>query len=73
MSRSWSSFAHLRLRDSFDFHPLGPLTFLGAIWLAIGGRNGRTPSALSSPPVVAALATVWLLVWFRRLATFRRG
>jgi hypothetical protein len=73
MSRSWSSFARLRFRDSLAFHPLGPLTFIGALWLAVTGRSGRTPAALSSAPVVGAFATVWLLVWFRRLATSGGG
>ena len=70
-SRSWSSFARLHVRDSLAYHPLGPLTFLGALWLALAGP-GRTPAALTSAPIVGAVASVWLLVWFRRLAGFRR-
>jgi hypothetical protein len=68
MSRSWSSFAHLRVRDSLNFHPLGPLAFVGAVWLALAGQSSRPPAALSSPPVIGALAAAWLLVWLRRLA-----
>lgn len=68
MSRSWSSLARLRMRDSLRFHPLGPLTFVGALWLAVAGRGGRTPPALSSAPSVGAFTTLWLLVWLRRLA-----
>jgi hypothetical protein len=58
----------MRLRDSVDYHPLGPLAFIGAIWLAVGGRSSRPAAALSSPPALGGLATVLLLVWARRLA-----
>lgn len=67
MSRSWSSFAHLRLRDSLSFHPLGPLTFMGASWIALEGGRWRAPAVLRSTPVVGAMVAVWLAVWLRRL------
>lgn len=73
MTRSWSSFAHLRLRDSLSFHPLGPLTFIGASWVAIGGGRGRTPAVLRSTPVVGAIVAVWLAVWLRRLTGASRS
>lgn len=68
MTRSWNAFAHLRLRESFALHPLGPLTFLGAAWVATEGRRRPTPTVLQSPPFVGALIVVWLAVWLRRVA-----
>jgi len=64
--------ARLHVRDSIAYHPLGPVTFAGALWLVVAGPASRRPAALSSAPVVGALAGVWLLVWLRRLAALRR-
>lgn len=69
MSRSWSSLAHLRARDAVRYHPLGPATFIGAAWVALESRRGRTPAVLTSTPVVGGLIAVWLAVWLRRLVS----
>jgi hypothetical protein len=67
MTSTWNSYAHFRLRESFALHPLGPLTFLGAAWVAFEGQRRPTPSALQSTPFIGVLAIVWLSVWLRRL------
>ena len=55
------------------FHPLGPITFLGATWIALNGRVGAGPKMRPSDRVVGAVVGVWLTVWIGRLVTSARG
>jgi hypothetical protein len=68
MTRSWNAFAHLRVREAFVMHPLGPLTFMAAAWIALGGQQRTIPPRIQSTPVMGALTAAWLAVWLRRLA-----
>ncbi len=55
------------MRESVRFHPLGPLTFLGATWLAVQGRRGRLPAPAKAERLVPVAAAVWLTIWVVRL------
>jgi Protein of unknown function (DUF2752) len=66
LTRSWQATTHGRLREGLRWHPMGPLTVAGAIWLAVddaaGGRLERV-----GRPVQAALAAAWVATWLWRL------
>lgn len=67
MTRSWSAAAHLHLRQSFAFHPFGPLTFGAALLVATNRDRGRDLAWLQSPPFVVGLGGLWMAVWLCRL------
>ena len=66
LSRSWQAAAHLRLRDSLGYHPLGAATFLGAVAIALDGRDGTLRLAQRRDVQLSASA-VWLATWLWRL------
>jgi len=60
---------HGRLGDSMAFHPLGPLTVIGAAAFA-AGLDERVPGLtrrLRSPVVAWSIAAGWVAVWLLRL------
>ena len=73
MTRSWNALAHLRLRESITFHPLGPATFVAALVVAVLPRDRLDQPALRSPVVLAALALAWSGTWLARLRRASRG
>jgi len=65
---------HGHLGDSVAFHPLGPLTVVGAAALA-AGLDERAPGLtrrLKSPAVAGSIAAGWVAVWLLRLRAARR-
>jgi hypothetical protein len=66
LMRSWQAAAHLRLRDSFGYHPLGAVTFLGAATLALAGRPG-TQRLAERRDLRLAAGVVWVANWLVRL------
>jgi len=66
LSRSWQSAAHLRLRDSLDDHPLGAATFIGAVAMALDGRDGA-PRLAERRGVQLSAAALWMATWLWRL------
>jgi hypothetical protein len=66
LTRSWQATTHGRLREALRWHPMGPPTVAGAIWLAIdGAAEGRLERV--GRPVQAALVAVWLATWLWHL------
>jgi len=74
LSRSWSAVLHGRLGDSVAFHPLGPLTVVGAAAFAarIDERAPGLTRRLRSPTVAGSIAAGWVVVWLFRLRADRR-
>ena len=73
LTRSWTSLAHLRVRDAFAYHPLGPVTFVGAGWLALGGRLHAPKADEDFERKLASVAVAaWLAVWVGRLVRSAR-
>jgi uncharacterized protein DUF2752 len=66
LTRSWRAAAHLRLRDSLDYHPLGAVTLIGASTLALLGRPG-TPGMAGRRDVQLAAGALWVATWLLRL------
>jgi hypothetical protein len=66
LSRSWQSAAHLRLRDSLGYHPLGAATFLGAVAFALDGR-ATTPRLAERRELQVSAGALWIAVWLWRL------
>lgn len=66
LSRSWQSAAHLRLRDSVGYHPFGAATFLGAVAIALDGRD-RAPRLAERRDVQLAAGVLWMATWLWRL------
>jgi hypothetical protein len=65
---------HGQFGDSVAFHPLGPVTLLGAAALA-AGLDERVPwlkERLQSREVAGSLAAGWVAVWLLRLRVARR-
>ena len=74
LTRSWSALMHGHLGDSVAFHPLGPVTVLGAAALA-AGLDERVPwlrERLQSREVAGSLVAGWVAVWLLRLRAARR-
>lgn len=74
LTRSWSALMHGQFGDSVAFHPLGPVTLLGAAALA-AGLDERVPwlkERLQSREVAGSLAAGWVAVWLLRLRVARR-
>jgi hypothetical protein len=66
LTRSWQALGHGRLGDSIAFHPLGPLTVIAALWLAIdGGAERRLERA--GPRWRPYAAAGWIAAWLWRL------
>jgi hypothetical protein len=66
LSRSWQAAAHLRLRDSLGYHPLGAATLLGAVAFALDGR-GATPRIAERRDLQLSAGVLWIAVWLWRL------
>jgi Protein of unknown function (DUF2752) len=66
LSRSWQSAAHLRLRDSLDYHPLGAATFLGAVAFALDGQDAM-PRLAERRDVQLSAGALWMAAWLWRL------
>ena len=65
---------HGHLGDSMAFHPLGPVTVLGAAALA-AGLDERVPwlkERMQSRKLAGSLAAGWVAVWLLRLRAARR-
>ena len=65
---------HGRLGESVAFHPLGPLTVVGAAAFAVG-LDEMAPGLtmrLRSRTIAGSLAAGWVFVWLIRLLTARR-
>jgi hypothetical protein len=74
LSRSWSAILHGRLGDSMAFHPLGPLTVIGAAAFA-AGLDERVPwlkRRLESREVAGSIVAGWVAVWLVRMRAARR-
>ena len=74
LTRSWSAALHGRLVESVRFHPLGPLTLVGAGAFAAGihERKPELVTRLKSRPVAWSMAAGWVAVWLIRVVTARR-
>lgn len=72
LTRSWQATMHGRLGDALRWHPMGPLTVAGAIWLA-ADAEAEARLERASRPVQAALATAWLATWLWRLRSGSHG
>jgi hypothetical protein len=70
LTRSWQAAAHLHLRDSLAFHPLGAVSLLGAADLAFG-RRSRSPLNDRGRGVQLAAAAVWVGTWLWRIRQVR--
>ena len=66
LTRSWQAAAHLRLRDSFGYHPLGAVTLMGAALLALLGP-ARTPMLAGRRDLQLSAAGLWIATWLWRL------
>ena len=69
LTRSWQAAAHLRLRDSFDHHPLGAVTLVAAAGIAVTDDE-EMPYLADRRAVQLSAAAVWTAAWLWRL---RRG
>jgi hypothetical protein len=67
LTRSWIAIAHGQSRTALAQHPFGPLTFLAAVAIALRGPRVLERAELRDPRLVAALGTLWLGSWLRRL------
>ena len=72
LTRSWQAASHGRWQEAAAWHPLGPLTVAGAIWLVVDdsaearlARLGRSTQAL--------LVAGWLLTWLWRFRASGQG
>jgi hypothetical protein len=67
LTRSWQAIGHGRLMDGIRQHPLGPLTMLGALWLALDERAERRlePTIRRSS---VAVAVGWVATWLWRVS-----
>jgi Protein of unknown function (DUF2752) len=72
LTRSWQATAHLHLGDSLGYHPLGAVTFLGAIALALDGGDGTQRLARRREVQVSAGA-LWIATWLWRLRRSAAG
>jgi hypothetical protein len=66
LTRSWQATTHGRLREALRWHPMGPPTVAGAIWLAIDDAADERLDRVGRP-VQAVLVAVWLATWLWRL------
>jgi hypothetical protein len=66
LTRSWQAATHGRWRESADWHPLGPLTVAGAMWLVVDDRAEARLERLG-PSAQVVLVVGWLLTWLWRL------
>jgi hypothetical protein len=66
LTRSWQATAHLRLREGLGHHPLGAVTFLGAIAVALDGRDGA-PAIAHRRDVQLSAGALWMATWLWRL------
>ena len=66
LSRSWQAAAHLRLRDSLGYHPLGAATLLGAVAIALDEWN-RVPRVTERRDVQLSAGALWIAAWLWRL------
>ena len=66
LTRSWQAAAHLRLRDSIGYHPLGAATFLGAVAIALDDRDGVQRLA-DRRGVQLSAAALWVASWLWRV------
>lgn len=70
LTRSWQAVAHLQFADGVGYHPMGPLTVLGAMWLAVDeGAERRLANA--DRRVSALLGAAWLATWLGRVLRHR--
>jgi hypothetical protein len=67
MSRSWQAVAHGRVREGFGQHPLGPLVFTAAAWMAVDDSAERRLAGADRRWLAAALA-LWATVWLWRFS-----
>lgn len=73
LTRSWSAALHGRLGESVAFHPLGPLTVVGAAAFA-AGIDELAPGLtmrLRSQAIAGSIAAGWVVVWLIRLVAAR--
>ena len=66
LTRSWQAAAHLRLRDSLGYHPLGAATFLGAVAIALDELDG-VPRLTERRDVQLSAGALWIAAWLWRL------
>jgi Protein of unknown function (DUF2752) len=67
MTRSWSAASRLRFRESVGYHPLGPMTLLGAGVIALTDDEDRSRWARDHRAAVGTAIGIWLAVWLVRL------
>lgn len=67
LTRSWHAATRLRLSESLDYHPLGPLTLLAAAALAVADDGDASEWARAHRPEIAAMAGAWLATWLARV------
>jgi hypothetical protein len=70
LTRSWQAAAHLRLRDSLAYHPLGAATFVAAVMVALAEPSAGTGMAhalAQRREVRLSAAAVWLATWAWRV------
>ncbi|HEY7737869.1 MAG TPA: DUF2752 domain-containing protein [Candidatus Limnocylindria bacterium] len=72
MTRSWSAMGHGRFVEASGHHLFGPITFLTAAALVVGGDQ-RTASLLDPSgrvrTALGLLGAAWAVSWVWRLAT----
>ena len=67
LTRSWQAAAHLRLGDSVGDHPLGAVTLLSAVAIALDKGDG-TPRLAQRRDVQLSAGALWLATWLWRLS-----
>jgi hypothetical protein len=68
LTRSWNALAHGNVSDAVRFHPLGPLTFVGALAVAVAPPEAVDRALARYPGAVAAFGFAWMAVWIGRIA-----
>jgi len=67
---------HGEFGEARRFHPLGPLTFVGAALIAVAGEEatvGHLKAGRWRQPLVALLLVGWIGVWLTRIRSTLGG
>jgi len=67
MTRSWNALARGHVSESVRFHPLGPLTFVGALAVAVAPPGAVDRALKRYPGAVAVFGFAWTAVWIGRI------